>query len=370
MLNVGKGMKQIKFILSVLILLMSVVPTMAKVTVEATIDSIQILVGQQAHVTLKVTSDYKDNLELPPFKPNTIVLPNVELLDITEPDTSDFDGNRVVSQIYTFTSFDENLYYLPPFPVKVNGKEYKSESLALKVLSIDVDTTQLEKFFPPKDVQNNPFQWSDWYPVMICSGFIIVLIIGFIFLRKLFKSNKPIRIKIRTIKKILPHQKALHELETLKASIPEIQAEAGDEAPKEYYTRLTDTLRQYLAERFGFNAMEMTSDEILQNLKANSDEESLAELRMLFQTADLVKFAKYSTQMNENDMNLINAMTFINSTKLENMPEEETIRPELTENDKRSMTQRRLLKIGLWVVAIAAIALIAWLGYILYDLLA
>lgn len=363
-------MKQKKYIISVLVLLLTAAQAAAKITVEATIDSIQILVGQQAHVTLKVTSAYKDKLELPPFKPNTVVLPNVELLDISEPDTADFDGNRVVSQIYTFTSFDANLYYLPPFPVKVNGKEYKSESLAMKVLTIDVDTTQLDKFFPPKDVQNNPFLWADWYPVMTFAGLLIVCIVAYIFLRKLFKSNKPIHIKIRTIKKILPHQRALKELETLKAAMPNLQEEVGDEAPKEYYTRLTDTLRKYLVERFGFNAMEMTSAEILQNLKANSDEERLAELRMLFQTADLVKFAKYSTQMNENDMNLINAMTFINTTKLENMPEEETIRPELSETDKRSITQRRLLKTGLWILAAAGAGIIGWLGYLLYDLLA
>ncbi len=37
----------------------------------------------------------------------------------------------------------------------------------------------------------------------------------------------------------------------------------------------------------------------------------------LFQTADLVKFAKHSPLMNENDMNLVNAVEFINNTKVE-----------------------------------------------------
>ena len=100
------------------------------------------------------------------------------------------------------------------------------------------------------------------------------------------------------------------------------------EDSKAYYTRLTDTLRKYIEERYGFNAMEMTSSEIIEKLTATQDEKALSELRHLFLTADLVKFAKYSTLINENDMNLVNAIAFIDQTKLENVPVEETIKPQ------------------------------------------
>ena len=87
--------------------------------------------------------------------------------------------------------------------------------------------------------------------------------------------------------------------------------------PKEYYTELTDVLRTYMAERFGFNAMEMTSSEIIDKLLETNDKESIRELKYLFETADLVKFAKHLPLMNENDMNLVNAVDFINNTKIE-----------------------------------------------------
>ena len=61
--------------LMMLIMMLVGLQSQANITVEATIDSIQIFVGQQAHVTLKVTTAHKDKLELPPFKPNTMVLP-------------------------------------------------------------------------------------------------------------------------------------------------------------------------------------------------------------------------------------------------------------------------------------------------------
>ena len=332
----------------------------AKVAVEATIDSIQIFVGAQAHVLLKVTSGNDARVELPPFKPMTEVLPNVELLAISTPDTSSFDGNRVVSQVFTFTSFDAGLYYLPPLPVKIDGKEYKSESLALKVLTIDVDTTKLDQFFPAKDVQKNPFSWDDWKPVLFLYLLLNALAALFLCAYIRLKSNKPIRFALKVVKKILPHQKALKVLQETPLS----------EDTKEYYTQLTDTLRRYIEERFGFRAMEMTSDEIITRLKESSDEESLNELVTLFRTADLVKFAKYSTMMNENDMNLVNAIDFIKKTKQEDQPVEQVVKPEISSADKRTITQRRVMKVIILISVILALAAAVYIGFELYDLLA
>ena len=86
---------------------------------------------------------------------------------------------------------------------------------------------------------------------------------------------------------------------------------------KEYYTELTDAIRTYIKDRFGFNALEMTSSEIIDQLLEMNDKEAISDLKLLFQTADLVKFAKHNPQMNENDANLINAIDFINETDLE-----------------------------------------------------
>ena len=56
-----------------------------------------------------------------------------------------------------------------------------------------------------------------------------------------------------------------------------------DKAAVEYYTRLTAILRTYIEKRYGFNAMEMTSTEIIDRLLKEQTSESLDELRMLFQ---------------------------------------------------------------------------------------
>ena len=115
--------------------------------------------------------------------------------------------------------------------------------------------------------------------------------------------------------------------------------------------------------------MEMTSSEIIERLTQDGDQKSLDELRELFMTADLVKFAKYSTLINENDMNLVNAIEFINQTKLENVPTEETVKPQLSEADQRSMKTRRVLKVVITALLIACALLLVYVGYATYQLL-
>ena len=337
----------------------------AQVSVEAEIDSIQIFVGQQAHVTLTATAKENAKVEFPQFKPTQYVTPGVEVLDCKELEKKEQDNGFVTRRVvYTMTSFDDTLYYLPPMEVKIDGKPYQSKSLALKVLTIEVDTLHAEQFFGPKDVQDNPFQWSDWsLPFWLCVLMLVLLAVGYYLYLRL-RDNKPIISHIRIVKRLLPHQKAMKEIEQIKAD-----KMVTSENSKEYYTKLTDTLRKYIEERYGFSAMEMTSSEIIERLTSAQDQKALDELRQLFTTADLVKFAKYSTLINENDANLVNAIEFINQTKLENVPVEETVKPQLSEEDQRSQKTRRMLKTVISVIGVISLAIFGYVVYTLYMLL-
>ena len=248
--------------------------------------------------------------------------------------------------------------------VKIDGKSYESKSLALKVLTFEVDTTNVDQFFGPKDVQDNPFQWSDWSLSFWLSVLMLLLLAAAYYLYLRLRDNKPIITHIRVVKRLLPHQKALQQIEQIKAD-----KMVASENSKEYYTKLTDTIRKYIEERYGFNAMEMTSSEIIDHLMATQDESALSELRHLFLTADLVKFAKYSTLINENDANLVNAIDFINQTKLENEPQEETVKPQLSEEDQRSQKARRVLKLVITAISVVCLALFGYVVYTLYLLL-
>ena len=347
-----------------IILTVCTLASMAQVSVEAKIDSLEMVIGQQTDVTVTVTAKEGDQVEFPNFKPLQQIIPGVEIVESGPMTTSGkSDGSCLFQRNYTLTSFDGKLYYLPPFAVKVNGKVYKSKSLALKVLEIEVDTTNVDKFFGPKDVQDNPFSWQEWSVIFWLSLIMLAMISITYYLYLRLRDNKPIVAKIRIIKRLLPHQKAMKEIEAIKAD-----KMVMSENQKEYYTKLTDTLRKYIEERYGFRAMEMTSSEIIDRLTETQDSQALDELRLLFNTADLVKFAKYSTLINENDMNLVNAIEFINKTKVENQVEEIVEKPQMTQEEVRSVKTRRTLKIIIVTLAVASAAILIFEIYSLYNL--
>lgn len=353
-----------KLIYTLYVLLLGVIQLQAQVIVEQRIDSVAILIGEQAHLTVDVTAPKNASIQFPFTKVPAMLVPGVEVL-FWKGDTVEVDDNtQKVSRHYTITSFDEALYALPPIKIKVNGKEYHGAQNALKVLTLDVDTLHPNQFFPAKDVQDNPFKWSEWSSKLYLSilVFVLLLLSAWLYLR--LKQHKPIIAHIRIIKRLPPHQKALKAIDHIKAA----KMQASDNS-KEYYTKLTDTLRQYIEERFGFRAMEMTSSEIIQLLQEKGDLTMIQELRELFQTADLVKFAKYSTMLGENDMNLVNAINFIDKTKQENVPTEERIAPHLSESDKQERNARITIKAVLYAIAVVTFLLIVYICYTLSQLI-
>ena len=342
-------------------LICTVVTMTAQVGVEAKIDSIQMLIGQQVHVTVTATTPSNAKVVFPSFKSRDTLVAGVEALNISKEQKEELEqGQQQISRVYTLTSFDGKLYYLPPFQVKVDGKMYQSKSLALKVLEVEVDTTNLNQYYGPKDVQNNPFLWSDWSTAFWLSVLILLLMAVAYYLYLRLRDNKPIIKSFKIVKRLLPHQKAMKEIEQIKAD-----KMVSSENQKEYYTKLTDTLRRYIEERYKFSAMEMTSSEIIERLTQDGDQKSLDELRELFTTADLVKFAKYSTLINENDKNLVSAIEFINQTKQELQVVEEE-KPQLSEADQRSLKTRRILK---WTIGSIIVVSVVLIGYVIYRLM-
>lgn len=322
----------------------------SQVAIDQKIDTMQILIGEQTKLTLSVTLDEKHHkVSFPKFERSQYITPGVEVLESSIIDTFEVEDNLIkYSKSYKLTSFDEKLYCIPSQRIKVDGKSYQTKDLALKVMTVPVDTVHSEKFYGPKDVQDNPFSWSEWATVFGYSILFVLLLILLAYLINRLNTNKSVIKPIKFIKKVSAHQKAITEIEKLKE---EKAAVSGDQ--KSYYTRLTMILRQYIAERFNFDAMEMTSSEIIERLRGEN-EGAIEEMVSLFRTADLVKFAKYSVLTNENDQNLVNALSFINDTKKD---EEKPVRivVEKNEVEKKVKSQRRTLKLAIVVLTAAAL---------------
>ncbi len=337
----------------------------AQVTVNARLDSVQFYVGQQDGLELSVTMPVGKTLQLPPFKKGMEIIPDVEIVDVDVPDTVSInDGKQLqITQRYVITAWDSSFYYLPPLQVKVDTAVYETKSLAFKVYTLDVDTLNADVFFPPRDIQQLPFSWDDWKEICYASLLVPVLIGIIILLHYLIKRGKPIFRLVRRKKKLPAHQVAISEIERIKE-----QRTWAKEDSKEYYTLLTDTLRTYIQERYGFSAMEMTSTEIIERLTRDTDQKSIDELREIFRTADLVKFAKWTTQINENDANLMAALQYVNETKVEEDP---NARPEpevVKETDKTRQMQVGVMRVLIGLMLLGIVVIVGTIAMRLYEM--
>ncbi len=340
--------------------------TVAQVVVNARIDSLQLFVGEQTGITLDVTVDAKQRVQLPALQRGQQLVPNVEVVGTMPADTTLLnEGQRIqLTQKYIVTAWDSALYYLPPLEVMVDGRKYPTKSLALKVYTVDVDTVHVDRYFGPKVEMEPLFAWEDWRLLVWASLAVALLLALAIALFVSFRTGTPIIRIVRRKPKAPAHEVALQEINKIKHT-----RNWAQEDGKEYYTLLTDALRTYIQDRYGFNAMEMTSGEIIERLMKENDEEALNELRSLFQTADLVKFAKYLPQINENDANLMTALEYIQQTKKEPDPKEQEEKVEITPEQKRDRMTRTLLGTSIFLCVLTALALLAWAVWRLYDLM-
>ncbi len=107
-----------------------------------------------------------------------------------------------------------------------------------------------------------------------------------------------------------PPEVALSSLAELAASRETMAAEA-------FANRAAQTVRQYIADRFGLAAPRRTTEEFLHDLAKNEATPLIAEsdhLRAFLKSCDLAKFAGSHLDVNQRDELLEAARGFINST--------------------------------------------------------
>ena len=113
------------------------------------------------------------------------------------------------------------------------------------------------------------------------------------------------------LKKPSPWQKAKNQLEALAQEELLQQGKLN-----EYYSRLSDSLRRYIEERFSIRAPEMTTEEFLVHLQSSSDllAEQKEALTKFLRSCDMVKFAKYHPDPSEAKQSYELALAFIEET--------------------------------------------------------
>jgi hypothetical protein len=278
--------------------------------IDVKIDSAAILIGEQTALHLTVTIDRDKNVQV--VIPGDTLMRGVEVLNFSKPDSSIIENNRLlIKQDILITSFDSALYLLPPLKVIDGLDTVYSNQVALKVSTIPVDVDNPADFFDIKEVWKPPFVLADYYSWIfgILITLFLICVVGYIIQR--MRNRKLIVPFKREAPKLPPHEQAIMELNQVKR-----QKLWQQGRNKEYYTSITEILRRYIVDRFGINAMEMTSGEILDIIKKYNEADSVYEnLKQILQLSDFVKFAKWNPLPNENDLSMMNAYLFVNQTK-------------------------------------------------------
>lgn len=231
-------------------------------------------------------------------------------------DTTIMDNNRYqIRRQITIQSFDSGVWQLPPVLYIERGETIASNPLALKVIPVPVDT--LRDIHDYAGVHDSGSKWydslPDWlvdYGLWILLGLIVIAGGAWAYFRY-FHKKKTGDVAVKVVKKAPPYEEAVKQLNELR---DEHLCENGME--REYYTRLTEILRTYLQERFGINAMEMTSSQILDELEKR-EETRMPRLIMnrILEMADYVKFAKVRPLPDDNINAWRSAMQFVEDTK-------------------------------------------------------
>ncbi|MCL2098294.1 MAG: hypothetical protein FWH23_05995 [Bacteroidales bacterium] len=283
-----------------------------EVILKAEISRDSILIGEQLEWKLKVTLDKSLASAFPHI--DSLGDNKIEILDMRADTLQQSAANITMQATWLITSFDEGLYTLPKIPFLVrhpNGQvdTLYSESLQLKVNTVAVDTTDFQPFDIKPPIQY-PITFREILPYVLNGLLILVIIALLIYMYIRWKQNKPLFFASRP--KIPPYAVALRELDKIKA-----EKLWQNNKVKLYYTKVTDVLRKYLEGQFQVQAMEQTSEEILQSLRelpAVSDE-LYHKVREMLSLSDLVKFAKYQPDPHENETALIVVSDFVQQTK-------------------------------------------------------
>lgn len=297
------------------------------VTVQASADSTVMLMGDLNHlrVTVDMPAGSKAELIDFPVLPTGTEYLQYNGVDVVGSDSSSViaDSRRRIEFDFTIQAFDPGTVTIPPFAVlPAPGADTSfSNVVTFKVLPVDVDSMQTINPLAP--IASAQSRWYDYVPDWIFWALgVLVLLVAAVFAFRYFRKHKEEILEHRKVV-IPPYDLAKMRLNKLKdRHLPE----NGHE--KEYYTELVDILREYLQGRFGINAMEMTSSQILKALRSNPETRlSAPEMQEVLAIADFVKFAKVRPLPDDNIKSYNRATEFVDSTKPKPEPE-----PEQNEN--------------------------------------
>ena len=295
----------------------------------AKLDTTQVQIGDPIHLKITLQTDEK-NVVLFPVLSDTMDK-KIEFISVSALDTLVDKKNRTktYSRTFTLTIFEPGEYTFPeiPFWVKTTTDNDYAEVLTNAVtvtvgapeVDLEKDIKDLKSVFKISlsEVFLETLKENKLY-LLILLGLGLLTLVGIYVYRK-WKNKEPLF--VFASKPVVPaHVEALENLEILR-----LKQLWQNSLVKEYYTELTDILRIYIEKGLHINAVEMTSDELIEAVEGSTLENKSELIRLLqnvLPIADLVKFAKLMPLADEHDRCFKGVKEFVELT----MPKEEEVK--------------------------------------------
>ncbi len=312
---------------SVLLFLVSLLQAQEQYQIRSAIDSTSIEMGSVVNYAIQV----EENKDKKVVFPEGDTFSPLEVIKSFKIDTLDEGGKYRLLKQYALTQFDSGHYTIPRQKIIVGNKTFYTDSLKVEVRDIVVDTSK-QKLYPIKGLQSvEDYSETNWLRIIYWAIGILLLIglVAFLFWK--FGGKKKLT------------EADLPAYDQAVLALQRIDTNALVEA-KEYkklYSQLTDVAKGYLDKEISNNALESTTDELVDTLqklmkkgKLSIKQSTLDQFKTTLQTADFAKFAAInpSEEVALKDKQLVDE--FIKSV--------EAGKPELTEEEKLQNEAYRL----------------------------
>jgi len=221
------------------------------------------------------------------------------------------------------TTIDSGKVFLPPiefdYTIKGDTGKHKAytNSMMLNIAGVSIDPKgEIRDIKPP---MHAPWLFEDYVPYLIALVVVAAIAGGGYYYWWMKKKKKDLLADIKVI--IPPHREALTALRLLEEKKLWQQG-----LVKQYYSDLTEIIRYFFERRWSIIALELTTDEILVQMKHIPDALNVwKEMEAFFITADLVKFAKYEPSPAEHETEIRSAYeivrTMVPKTQVETEPQ-------------------------------------------------
>jgi len=277
-------------------------------TVTARVDKQEAHVGDPINLTITAIGRRGIAVNLP----SAIALDPFTVLDRKEAEQDLGDGKMRREFTVVAATYEPGEVEIPPVEVTYLGKTgevrtAKTAPIPIKIASLIANEPepQLKDIAPPVAVRQ-----QDLLLVYVAGGLLAAalgalltwLIVRRLRGRALLRPGPPPR---------PAHEIALEKLDRLGAYG---FLENADNRP--FYFAVSEVVREYLGARFGFDSLELTTDELIAELRRAAGRELImGQIQGWLASCDLVKFAKISPSASEARGTLETAIMIVSTTR-------------------------------------------------------